>query len=79
MKEHDMPHRQFYADASALLAQYQSRVLLLRRGTAERVTATQEAVANSQALIARIVEIDASFAVDTVRAGWLWPVYLTGA
>jgi hypothetical protein len=68
-----MPHHRFSADASALLAQYKSRAPLLRRGTAERATATREALAKSQELIARIVELEANFAVDAVRTGWLWP------
>jgi hypothetical protein len=70
-----MPYRQFNADASTLLRQYGSRALLLRRGTSERVAVTQEAVANSRALIARIVELEANFVADAVGTGSLWPVY----
>jgi hypothetical protein len=69
-----MPHLRFNADASTLLAQYEARALLLRRGTAERATATREAIAQSLAHIARIGECDAKFAADAVRMGWLWPL-----
>jgi hypothetical protein len=72
-----MSHLRFNADASKLLAQYESRALLLRRGTAERATATGEAIAKSRALIARIVELEARFAADAMRAGWLWPARCT--
>jgi hypothetical protein len=67
--------RQFNADVSMLLAQYESRALSLRRGTRERVTATREAIAKSQALIAHIIELDANFAAHALRMGWLWPAY----
>ena len=49
-----MPHRQFNADAITDLVRYESRALLLRRGTEARVTATHEAVAHSQALMVKI-------------------------
>jgi hypothetical protein len=74
-----MPYRQFNADASMRLTQYKYRALLLRHGAEERITATQEAVAKSLALLARIGALDAHFAADAVRMGWLWPSRLIGA
>jgi hypothetical protein len=61
--------RAFNADALTRLADYASRALYSRYDTGRRVTASQEAVVHSRALIA---DADALF-TELTRKGWLWP------
>lgn len=49
-----MAHQEFNADAITCLAQYASRALRSRRDTAELVMGTRAAIAQSQALIAKV-------------------------
>jgi hypothetical protein len=66
---------EFNADAIADLGEYQSRARCLRRGTADRATAMQEAVVRSRGLMAT-VDADSAEAADAAAiAGWLWPAY----
>jgi hypothetical protein len=74
-----MPHRRFNADASKCLAQYEFRTFLSRYLVEKRATASLEAIADSQALFARVVELEARFAADAKRAGWLWPAWSSTA
>ncbi len=63
--------RQFNADAMRCLADYASRALCLRRNAGRRVTASQEAVGHSRALM---VKVDALTA-EVARKCRLWPPY----
>ena len=67
-----MPHRQFNDDASARLAQFEARSLLLRQGTIWRAGLAQKVVAESRMLIDIA---DAVLAREATRSGWLWPAY----
>jgi hypothetical protein len=62
---------EFNAAANRCLADYASQVRCLRRNIESRVTAVQEAVAHSQALM---VKADALIAEVTRECG-LWPAY----
>jgi hypothetical protein len=58
-----------FNDAAAMyLADYAFRALFSRSDTGRRLTATQEAIARSRALM---VEVDALIA--KLPKGWLWP------
>jgi hypothetical protein len=63
--------RAYNAAAAVGLADYAERALCLRRGAADRMTATQEAIAHSRALITNIDTLVA----ELTRKGWLWPAY----
>ncbi len=65
----------YNAAAAINLADYAVRAHRLRRGTAERVTATREAIDLSQALIAKIDALVAGLASELMRKGGLWPAY----
>jgi hypothetical protein len=65
-----------YNTAAAIgLADYAARAHCLRRGTADRMTATQEAVAHSRALITNIDTLLAEFTRQLTSQGWLWPAH----
>jgi hypothetical protein len=70
--------RAYNAAAAISMTDYAGRALGLRRGTAERMTATQVAVAHSQALMANIDTLVAELAGELTRKGWLWPAYRSG-
>jgi hypothetical protein len=63
--------RAYNAAAAVGLADYAERALCLRRGAADRMTATREAIAHSRALITNIDTLVA----ELTRKGWLWPAY----
>jgi hypothetical protein len=63
--------RAFNDAATIYLDDYVSNALCLRRETERQVTATQEAVAHSRALM---VEVDDLIAKLTPKGG-LWPAY----
>jgi hypothetical protein len=65
--------RAYNVAAAISLVDYAERALRLRRGTTDRMIATQEAVAHSRALMA---DIDALVA-ELTRMGWLWPAHRT--
>jgi hypothetical protein len=65
----------YNAAAAINLADYAARANCLRRGTRERVTATQKAIDLSQALIANIDALVEELASELTRKGWLWPAY----
>jgi hypothetical protein len=67
--------RAYNAAAAIGLADYTERALCLRRGTADRMTATQEAIAHSRALMANIDTLVEELASELTRKGWLWPAY----
>jgi hypothetical protein len=62
---------EFNAAATVYLADYASRALFSRRDTGRRMSATEEAVAHSRALM---VQVDALIA-KLIPKGWLWPAY----
>jgi hypothetical protein len=66
--------RAYNAAAAINLADYAARAHCLRRGTRERVTATQKAIDLSQALIANIDALVAGLGSDLTKEG-LWPAY----
>jgi hypothetical protein len=67
--------RAYNAAAAISLADYAGRALRLRRGTTRRMIATQEVIAHSQALIAKIDALVAEFARQLTSQGWLWPAH----
>jgi hypothetical protein len=67
--------RAYNAAAAISLADYAERSLCLRRGTTDRIIATQEALAHSRALIADIDTLVAKLTSELTRKGWLWPAY----
>jgi hypothetical protein len=67
--------RQFNADAAAHLDQFRRSTIRLRSGTFNRVAATLEVVAQSQALISCLnAALDAA-PTGWPPNGWLWPSY----
>lgn len=58
--------RKFNADAFEDLARYATTVLRVRGEIAQQVTATQEAISQSRALMAE---------ADAILPDWLWPAY----
>jgi hypothetical protein len=65
--------RAYNAAAAINLADYAERALRLRRGTKDRMIATQAAVCHSRSLIA---DID-TLVAELTRKGWLWPAHRT--
>jgi hypothetical protein len=65
----------YNAAAAISLADYAERALCLRRGTADQMTATQEAIAHSRVLMANIDTLVAELTSELTRKGWLWPAY----
>jgi hypothetical protein len=63
--------RAYNAAAAIDLADYAARAHYLRRGTRERVSATQKAIDLSQALIANIDAFVTDLARDLTKKGWL--------
>jgi hypothetical protein len=71
--------RAYNAAAAIDLADYAGRALGLRRGTADRMRATQEAVAHSRGLIVKIDALVAEFTRQFTSQGWLWPAHRSAA
>jgi hypothetical protein len=69
--------RAYNVAAAISLADYAERALRLRRGTTDRMIATQEAVAHSRALMADIDALVAELTSELTRMGWLWPAHRT--
>jgi hypothetical protein len=69
--------RAYNVAAAISLADYAERALRLRRGTTDRMIATQEAVARSRALMADIDRLVAELTSELTRKGWLWPAHRT--
>jgi hypothetical protein len=67
--------RAYNAAASINLAGYAERALCLRRGTTDRMTATQAAIAHSRVLMANIDTLVAELTSELTGKGWLWPAY----
>jgi hypothetical protein len=63
---------EFNANAAAGLSRHVSESLRLRRKTGEILSATQETIAQSRAIVA---EADALLAVHATRVECLWPAY----
>lgn len=69
--------RAYNAAAAISLTDYAARSVCLRRGTIGRITATQEAVAHSRALMGNIDTLLAELTSELARKGWLWPAHRT--
>jgi hypothetical protein len=70
--------RAYNAAAAISLANYAERALRLRRGTTDRMIATQEALAHSRASWATLTDaLVAEFTSELTRKGWLWPAHRT--
>jgi hypothetical protein len=67
--------RAYNAAAATNLADYAARAQCLRRGTRERLTATQNAIDLSRALIANTEALVEGLVSGLTRKGWLWPGY----
>jgi hypothetical protein len=67
--------RAYNASAAIGLTDYTERAISLRRGAAARITATQEALAHSRALMASIDTLVAELTSELTRKDWLWPTY----
>jgi hypothetical protein len=61
--------RAYNADAAISLTDYAGRAFSLRRGTTDRMTATQEAIAHSRALMANIDTLLAELTSELTRKG----------
>jgi hypothetical protein len=67
--------RAYNVAAAISVADYAERALRLRRGSTDRMIATQEAIAHSRAFIADINALVGKLASELTRKGWLWPAY----
>jgi hypothetical protein len=66
------PHEEFNVHAIANLARHVSAASCLRSKTKEILSATQETLARSRALVA---EADARLAMNLMQPPGLWPAY----